>query len=145
VERGAVPFGWTKTTHDLSPDRLWSVDELRWAHDYERSLLRDWARFPRTGDIYVALQDIRVRYITHWRQPFTGSGIGTLRKGTRVCVDVFEFNTEPVSVHAEPVDRALVEKQLVDPRERATRGYNGFSLSVRTEELNRVFALISEP
>ena len=140
-----VPFGWTKTTHDLSPDRAWSVDELRWAHDYERSLLREWARFPKAGDVYVALQDIRVKYITHWRQPYSGSGSGTLRKGTRVRVDVFEFNPEPVSVHAEPLERLLVEKQLVDPRERTARGYNGFSLSIRTEELNRLFALLRIP
>ena len=141
---GTVPFGWTKTTHDLSPDRSWSADELRWAHDYERALLREWARFPKAGDVYVALKDIRIKYITHWRQPYSGSGTGTLRKGTRVRVDVFEFNTEPVSVNAEPLDRALVEKQLVDPRERAAKGYNGFSLSLRTEELNRVFALVGE-
>ena len=143
--KGTVPFGWTRTTHDLSPDRAWSVDELRWAHDYERSLLREWARFPKAGDVYVALQDIRVKYITHWRQPFSGSGSGTLRRGTRVRVDVFEFNPEPVSVHAEPLERLLVEKQLVDPRERTARGYNGFSLSIRTEELNRLFALLRIP
>jgi hypothetical protein len=145
VAEGTIPFGWTKTTHDLSPDRAWSVDELRWAHDYERSLLREWARFPRADDVYVALQDIRVKYITHWRQPYSGNGSGTLRKGTRVRVDVFEFNPEPVSVHAEPLERLLVEKQLVDPRERTARGYNGFSLSIRTEELNRVFALLRLP
>jgi hypothetical protein len=144
VGQGDVPFGWTKTTHDLSLDRLWSVDELRWANDYERSLLRSWARFPRSGDIYVALQDIRIKYITHWRQPCSGSGTGTLRKGTRVRVDVFEFNPEPVKVHADPLDRGLVEKQLIDPRERAAAGYNGFSLSIRTEELNRVFALVRQ-
>jgi hypothetical protein len=145
VGGGTVPFGWTKTTHDLSLDRSWSADELRWAHDYERSLLREWARFPKAGDVYLALRDIRVKYITHWRQPYSGSGTGILRTGSRVRVDVFEFNTEPVSVNAEPLDRTLVERQLVDPRERAARGYNGFSLSIRTEELNRVFVLVAEP
>jgi hypothetical protein len=141
VQNGDVPFGWTKTTHDLSPDKVWSVDELRWAHDFERSLLRTWARFPKSGDVYVALKDIRVRYVTHWRQPYTGGGTGTLRRGTRVRVDVFEFNPEPVSVRVEPLARALVESQLIDPRERATAGYNGFSLTIRTEELNRLFEL----
>src|SRR5580658_9689466 len=108
----AVPFGWTKTTHDLSLDRLWSPDELRWAHEYERSLLREWARFPKSGDVYEALRDIRVKYLTHWRTPFTGGGFGILRRSTRVEVEVFEFNTEPVLVRVEPLNPALVEKQL---------------------------------
>jgi hypothetical protein len=142
LREAGVPFGWNKTTQDLSPDRVWSVDELRWAHDFERSLLRTWARFPKSGDVYVALKDIRVRYVTHWQQPYTGGGVGTLRRGTRVRVDVFEFNPEPISVRVEPLARALVENQLIDPRERAARGYNGFSLNIRTEELNRIFELI---
>lgn len=143
--QGEVPFGWTKTTHDLSSDRLWSADELKWAFDYERSLLRTWARFPQSGDVYIALRDLRIKYITHWRQPYSGTGIGTLRRGTRIRVDVFEFNPEPVQVHVEPLDRTLIEKQLIDPRERAATGYNGFSLSIRTEELNRDFALVKPP
>lgn len=138
---GKVPPGWTKTTRDLSPDRPWSAAELEWAQEYERSLLRTWARFPKDGELYEATRDTPVSFSTHWKAPFTGGGKGILRKGTRVKVRVYPFNPEPIGVAAEPLDKKL-EEDLVELRERTAKGYAGFSLSIGTESLNRDFILV---
>jgi hypothetical protein len=142
------PAGWHKTIDDL----LAEVKELRtpvgppeteWAVAYERSLLRPWARFPLNGDVYEAIDDTPVSFMTHWFGPFTDGGDGVLPKGTRVRVQVFDFMPEPVSVYADPLDRTVIERLLVPESIRNAHKYGGFSLSVPTADLNRRFRLIS--
>ncbi len=53
-------------------------------------------RFPRNGEVYEAIEDTPVRFLTHWRAPFTDGGEGVLPQGTRVRVVVFETDPEPI-------------------------------------------------
>lgn len=141
------PAGWHKTLTELLQEaqearRPVGPPETEWARSYERSLLRPWARFPLNGDTYEALEDTPVRYLTHWRAPFTDGGSGMLPKGTRVRVEVFDTMPEPIGVYAQPLDRDAIERLLVPETVRQTPKYGGFSLSISTADLNRRFRLI---
>jgi hypothetical protein len=118
--------------------RVVSGDELEWAREYERSQLRPWARFPRDKEVFEAQRDLELSYATHWAAPFTGGGKCVIRKGTRVRVSVLPFDPEPVGVYADPLDSSL-EKQIVPEEERTAPKYGGFSLFVKTDQLNKDF------
>src|SRR5271154_2303601 len=131
------PVGWNKTLAELFKESQGTGSsvgppETEWARSYERSLLRPWARFPLNGEIYEAIDDTPVRYLTHWSAPFTGGGDGTLPKGTKVQVQVNDFMPEPIGVYAQPLDRDVIERVLVPEAERKNPKYNGFSLSIST-------------
>src|SRR5580704_10467501 len=102
-------------------------------------LLRPWARSPLDGDVYEALEDTPIKFLTHWRAPFTGGGEGTLPKGTRVRVKVYDWIRAPISVSADPVDAPQIEGLLVSEDDRKNAKYGGFSLSIPTSDLNKLF------
>jgi hypothetical protein len=141
------PPRWNKTLADLFADSKESRSpigppETEWARSYERSLLRSWARFPLDGDVYEAVEDTVVKFLTHWRAPFTGDGSGTLPKGTKVRVNVPDWMREPVGVYADPFDAERIERALVSEADRSNAKYGGFSLSISTAELNKCFRLV---
>jgi hypothetical protein len=141
------PAGWNKTIADLFAEakesrRPVGPPEIDWARAYERSLLRPWARFPLNGEIYEALDDTPVRFLTHWSAPFTDGGAGILPKGTKVRVQVSDFMPEPVLVYADPLDRDVIERILVPETTRKAHKYGGFSLSIPTADLNQRFRLV---
>ena len=124
----------------MAEKRTVSGEELEWARQYERSQLRPWARFPRDGEIFEALSDLKIDYLTHWAAPFTGGGSCVIRKGTRIRVSVPVFDQEPIGIHAAPLDAAL-EKEIVPEAERNAGKYGGYSLFVKTAQLNKDFRL----
>lgn len=147
AEPDDFPHGWTKTISDLYAESKASgcavgPPETGWARAYERSLLRPWARFPVNGDIYEARQETPISFLTHWQAPFTGGGEGVLPQRTRVRVTVFDWIREPISVYATPVDAPQIENLLVSEADRTNPKYGGFSLSISTADLNRLFHLI---
>lgn len=140
--RPPMPPGWKKTIDDLMAEkRTVSGDELEWAREYERSQLRPWARFPRDRELFEAQRDLHIDYLTHWAAPFTGGGKCMIRKGTRIRVSVPAFDQEPIGVHAAPLDTAL-EKEIVPEADRSGPKYGGFSLFVKTAQLNKDFRRI---
>ncbi|MCA1819795.1 MAG: hypothetical protein LC620_07090 [Halobacteriales archaeon] len=141
-----MPRTWDKRLEDLKPsdhgDGRLSItgEESTWAREFEVRALRPWVRFPRDGDTYEALEDVEVNFLTHWKAPFTGGGTGVLPKGTKVRVSA--MHDEPVGVHAQPLDSPGLEAALVPADERGNSKYDGFSLSLGTEVLNRRFRLV---
>jgi hypothetical protein len=139
------PKGWTKTVEDLVAEkRDLSGEEIAWARSYEREQLRSWARFPRPGEVYELCVDAQITYLIHWLAPFTGGGKGMLPKGARVRVAQVISEAEPISVGAEPLEKAQVEAVLIPESERNDEKYGGFSLSIRTAELNKLFRLVED-
>ena len=109
---------------------------------YEREELRKWARFPRDGEVYEALEAIRVEYTVMWDAPVTSGGAGVISKGTRLRVSVVAEDPEPISVHAEPLEYKRIERELVT--EVGSTKYSGFSLFVTTKDLNELYRLIQD-
>lgn len=90
MEPDYFPPDWTKTLADLVAESkqtrsVIGPPETGWARAYERSLLRPWARFPLDGDVYEALEDTPIKFLTHWRAPFTGGGEGQQSFPSRKC------------------------------------------------------------
>ena len=113
------PVGWTKTLAELMAEckeqrRSIGPSETDWTRAYERSLLCKWVQFPMDGDIYEALDETPVNFLTHWAAPFTGGGSGILPKGTQVRVEVFSIEPEPIAVCAQPLEREAIEARLVE-------------------------------
>src|SRR5262245_53758486 len=137
------PPGWSKTLDALTGEtRSLSGDEIEWARQYEREQLRSWARFPRDGEQFEAVRDLRVTYVIHWRAPYGTGGEGTLARGTRVRVSVPASDAEPVGVQAVPVDEKAIGQQLVPEADRLSSKYDGYSLSLTVSQLNKDFRLV---
>ena len=145
-----APLGWNKTIADLSAEANKGIrktvgrPEIDWARDYERSLLPEGIRFPKKGDIYEAIEDIPVCYMTAWRAPFTGGGDSQLNKGERVVIKDEPIDSRPIGVYAEAVNYASLEERIVPSAERSNPKYAGFYFSFKTLELNQKFRLVSE-
>jgi hypothetical protein len=140
-----LPPDWSKTITDLlAENRNISGQEIEWARAYEREQIRSWARFPRPGEVFELASDAEISFVTHWRAPFTGGGKGLLRKGTRVRIVDPVSDPEPIAVYAHPLEMSLVEVALVPESDRRAERYAGYSLSIRTVELNKLFNLVSD-
>ncbi len=116
--------------------------EIDWARDYERSLIPADMRFPCKGDVYEALDDLPVHFMTSWGAPCIGGGEGLLRKGDRVFVEHESKDPRPIGVYTVAIDYEELEKRMVPESERTADDYCGFYFFFRTVELNRKFRLV---
>jgi hypothetical protein len=96
----------------------------------------------RNGDVFEALEDTPVSFVTHWRAPFTGGGTGMIPKGTKVRVLVLNVAPAPATVYARPLEAEPVEHLLVPESDRKSTGYDGFSLCISTQDLGERFRRI---
>jgi hypothetical protein len=100
-------------------------------------------RFPKKGDTYEATEDLQVSYLISWSAPFTGGGVGTIKKGERVIVEHDMILPRPMTVYAKPIDYAT-EERMVPESDRANIKYAGFYLCLRTADLARNSRLVHE-
>ncbi len=69
------PADWHWTISDLMQEmkagkrEQIGQQELNWAKEYERSLIPEGTRFPAKGDVYEALHDQTVTFVTAWAAP----------------------------------------------------------------------------
>ena len=126
----------------IAENRLVSGEEITRAMEYERSLLGDDFQFPRDGEIYEAVDDIEITYLTHWSAPFTGGDAFVLKKGERVRVKVDDQNPEPISVYAKSTDEERLEREIILEETRTSAEYSGYSLSIESSKLSVHFRLI---
>lgn len=143
-----APPGWNLTLADLSAEmkagKRQSVGrpELDWARDYERSLIPAHMRFPQQGDVYEAIEDTQVRYLTKWAAPFTGGGDGLLHKGEQVFVEHAPISAEPIGANVVALNYESIEQRIVPEAEREQAKYRGYYFSLKTVDLNTKFKLI---
>jgi hypothetical protein len=141
--RSTLPSGWSKTIEDLiAENRNISSEEIEWARKFEREQLKLWARFPRPGEIYELTNDAEISYVTHWGAPFTAGGKGLLRRGTKVRIGDGAGDPEPIGVYADALDKGQIEAEMVPESDRKADSYGGYSLFIKTAELNRLFRLV---
>ena len=132
-----APPGWNKTIADLCAEMQRGErttvghPEVDWARDCERSQIPSDMRFPRKGDIYEALEDMPVCYMTAWTAPFTGGGEGVLKKGDRVVVDYDPIDPKPIGVYAKAVDYDSLEERIVPASDRTAPKYGFFTFHSR--------------
>lgn len=142
------PEGWNRTIADLMAEveagsrQGLGQPELDWARDYERSLIPENMRFPAKGDVYEALQDMEVEFMTAWAAPFTGGGKAEMKKGEKVRVDSEPSGPRPLGTYAVAVDYKKMEERMVPATDRNAPKYGGFYFYFNTIDLNTKFALV---
>jgi hypothetical protein len=144
-----APAGWNKTIADLYAElkagrrSVLGSPEIEWAREYERSLLPADVRYPRTGDIYEAVEDLDVDYITAWSAPMTDGGRGRVLRGERIIVRY--ALDRATMVYASPINYEAVEDRILPESVKASKGFDGFYWALRTKDLNSRFRLITTP
>ena len=140
------PSDWNLTLDDLIEEmkagKRRSIEELRWAREYEQSLILEGIRFPQKGDVYESLKDQTVSYFIGWRGPFTTSGEATLLKGERVWINSDATDEKPIGAYALPVEREKLEERMVTREDRENPKYGGFYFFFKTVVLNENFKLV---
>lgn len=142
------PPDWNLTIADLLNEmtegkrKSLGYPELGWAREYEKSRIPKNYRFPQQGDLYEALIDQEIEFLTSWTAPFTGSGKATLHKGERIWIDSETVDKNPIGAYALPVDYVTLETRMVSEQDRTAPNYNGFYFHFSTIDLNEKFRLI---
>lgn len=145
-----IPRGWDKTVDDLVAEMRGgeresiSGPEIMWAREYERSLIPAGVRFPRRGDVYEALHEFTVQYLTAWKAPYTGSGEGLIKKGDRFVVNQDPSGPEPIAVCVRARNYDEVEQRIVPQSDHQHPKYDGFYFVFKTQLLNDQFRLVNE-
>ena len=143
-----APPGWNKTISDLIAEMNSGLrknvgsPEIDWARDYERGLLPPDAKFPKEDDVYEALEDMEIEFLTSWAAPYTGSGKAILKKGERIRAKGSSVDPRPIGAYLEAVDYPALEERMVPSSERKNGKYRGFYFFIKTLDLNRRFRLI---
>ena len=138
------PKDWKKTLEELfEEDRDIPSEEIQWARAYEKEMLRNNVRFPLNGEIFEAIEDVKISYLTQWRAPFTGGEDFIIKKGTRIKVEVEEYEAEPILVYATALEHEKLEKEIIPEKDRTNSKYAGYYLSVKTKTLDQSFQLKS--
>ena len=121
-----------------------SGEEVELAKAYQRRRLPPDIRFPKTGEIYEAIDNLTVEYVTAYLAPFTGGGRAALPRGERVRVRELSC-PEPLGVYCDPLNYDALHDRIVSAEERAHEQYDGYYLSIDTMNLNRCFRLVESP
>lgn len=146
LESSTRPPDWNLTIDDLIEEmkagKRRSIEEFKWAREYEQSLIPEGIRFPRKGDVYESVKDQTVSYLIGWRGPFTTGGEATLLKGERVWINSDATDEKPIGTRALPIEREKLEERMVPREDRDDPKYGGFCLFFKTVELSENFKLV---
>ena len=116
---------WNKTTDDIDCN-----DFVRWAQDYERSLLPRDIIFPRTGQIWEAVCDCEVNFIGRIPRTILPGGRARLKQGERVRILTLD-NPKPLQVFFQPVHYHELQERIVPEYIRSWPGYEHYVLCLR--------------
>jgi O-acetyl-ADP-ribose deacetylase (regulator of RNase III) len=97
--------------------------------------------YPTGGEVFEALADTEINYMTHFMAPYTGGAKAILLKGERVIVSK-PNRGKPISYYCDAINFIEVEKRIVPSLDRDEPAYNGYSLSIGTKSLNKDFRQI---
>ncbi len=96
---------------------------------------------PTGGDRYRSIRDVEVRGLSRFRNPSSGGFKATLPRGEIVTVKR-DPPPQAKAVYALPERYEDLEQLLVPPEDLASKAYDGYSLVIRFEELDRDFEFL---
>ena len=126
----------------IAENRVSSAKELNQTEDYERSMLGNDFRYPHDGEVYEAITDVEIHYLTHWSAPYTGGETFVLKQGERIIVEVSDHNPKPISVYAKSTQIERLEREIIPEETRTSEKYGGYSLGIKCTKLKKHFRLI---
>ena len=97
-------------------------------------------RLPSPGEVYEAVDDVEISYLTTHAPPYTGGGKRVLAKGERVRIST--VGKHRMSVYCDPLRYEALHAHFISKEERANPSYTGYYLFVRTAQLNTKFRLV---
>lgn len=121
-----------------------SGEELERALENERRQLPKGLRFPKEGEIYEAVADFKVSYMTAYLAPYTLGGESTLPKGERVRISKGVVRERPIGVYCDPLRYDELHHLIVSESERANPLYDGYYFFILTVDLNNHFRLVED-
>lgn len=144
------PSDWCLTIEDLVAQQLAGLrgtiteQERLLAVEYERSLLQESTRFPKSGDIYFCTKDCELELQIYFAAPVSKYGSVIFPSGYEVCVVNMDDDDEyPLWCSAYPTDQSLEAVFVpVEYRNSKLPCYDGFALIISTALLNTNFQLI---
>ena len=135
---------WNAATDDID-----SADVFARAQEYEKSFLPSDINYPRTGQVWEAVQDCEVGFVASFQacSPFEfriipgqrppGSlpaipvGKARLSRGERVCV-VHADDSKPLVIWFQPLRYEELHESIVPAPVRSIPGYSYYRLTLRT-------------
>jgi O-acetyl-ADP-ribose deacetylase (regulator of RNase III) len=97
--------------------------------------------YPNGGEVFEAVHDVKISYLTHFMAPYTGGDKANLLKGERVIISKPNHD-KPLGYYCYPINADEVEDRIIPYSEKNNPAYNGFSLSIDTKSLNKDFKQI---
>jgi O-acetyl-ADP-ribose deacetylase (regulator of RNase III) len=111
------------------------------ARKLSKALMPTGLFYPTGGEVFEAIQDTQISYLTHFMAPYTGGDKTKILKGERVIVS--KPNQErQLSYYCYPIESNEIENRIIPLSDRDDPAYNGYSLSIDTKSLNRDFKQI---
>ncbi len=109
--------------------------------DYFLSRKTDNFFHPKKGDVFEAIQDVSINYLTHFMAPYTGGGKTILLKGERVVVNK-PGKDKSSSCYCYPINAQQIENRIIPDSDKDNPAYSGFSLFIEKQQLNQYFKQI---
>jgi O-acetyl-ADP-ribose deacetylase (regulator of RNase III) len=115
--------------------------ELENGRKLSKALMPTGLFYPTGFEVFEAVDDIQISYLTYFMAPYTGGDKAKILKGERVVVG--KPNQEkPLSYHCLPINAGEIEKRIIPLSDRDNPAYDGYSLSIETKLLNKYFKQI---
>lgn len=111
------------------------------AKKLSKALMPKGLFYPKGGEVFEAIHDIQISYLTHFMAPCTGGGKAKLLKGEKLIISKPNQN-KALGYYCYPTNADELENRIIPYSERNDPAYNGFSLSIDTKELNSNFKQI---
>lgn len=106
-----------------------------------KALMPTGLLYPKGGEVFEAVQDVQISYLTHFMAPYTGGDKAKLLKGERVIISKTNQD-KPLGYYCYPINADKVEERIIPSSDKNDPAYNGFSLSIDTKSLNEDFKQI---
>ena len=97
--------------------------------------------YPKGGEIFEALVDVEISYLTHFLAPYTGGAKAMLLKGEQVIINP-PSQEMPFSYRCDAVRSEDIEKCIIPRSDSESYKYDGYSLSIKTILLNTHFRIV---
>ena len=118
-------------------------EEAAWARDYERSQLPPGTVFPADGEVWEAVDDVKVLVMHHYAAPVTDTGEAILPRGERVRV-IGSAQEKPIIISADPLRYGELLPSLVPDDVRGEPRFTNYSVMVKTADFNRHFRRVAD-
>ena len=126
---------------EVKKGKMVSGQAMENARKLSKALLPTGLFYPKGGEVFEAIQDVEISYLTHFMAPYTGGDKVKLLKRERIIISK-PSQDKPLGYYCYPINADEVEERIIPYSDKNDPAYNGFSLSIDTKSLNNDFKQI---